>query len=153
MNFYEEKQIFKWRWRIFIPIAIFSLLPTLLLGEIRESLSALIIIGIVLLLTGILLLTMKQVIRVDANGVNYKQSPFHRKFQHISWGDIQDWKVTKMNAFSDFGGWGIRITPKKKGYIMEGAYGLELKTSAKKLIVVSIKDKIMVEKTINQYFK
>ena len=153
MNSYEEKQIFKWRWRIFIPIAIFSLLPTLLLGEVRESLVALLIIGVVLLLTGLLLLAMKQIVRIDANGVSYKQSPFHRKFQHILWTDIQDWKVTKINAFSDFGGWGIRLTPKKKGYIMEGDYGLELKTSAKKLIVVSIKDKIMVEKTMKQYFK
>lgn len=138
---------------IFLPIAIFSLLPTLLIGEVQESILALTIVGGVLLLTGFLLLAMKQVIRIDADGVHYKQSPFHRKFQHLSWTDIQDWKVTKMNAFGDFGGWGIRITPKKKGYIMEGDYGLELKTSAKKLIVVSIKDKIAVEKGMNQYFK
>ena len=83
---------------------------------------------------------MKQIIRIDKDGVSYKQSPFHRKFQHLPWGDIQDWKVTKMNAFSDFGGWGIRITSKKKGYIMEGEYGLELKTSANKLITNQIRE-------------
>ena len=153
MNSYEEKQVFKWRWGMFIFVAISSLLPTLLIGEIRENQLALLIIGIVLLLTGLLLWAMKQIVRIDTNGVSYKQSPFHRKFQYIPWGDIKDWKVTKMNAFSDFGGWGIRMTGKKKGYIIEGEHGLELTTSAKKLIVLSIKDKIAVEKVMNQYFK
>ncbi len=153
MNFYEEKQIFKWRWMIFLPVAIFALLPTLLVGEVQESKLALIIVGIVLLLTGFLLLAMKQTIQIDADGIHYKQSPFHWKFHHFSWADIQDWKVTKINPLSEFGGWGIRITLKKKGYIMEGEYGLELKTAAKKLTVFSMKDKIATEKVMNQYFK
>lgn len=152
MNTYEEKQVFKLRW-IFFPIAIFSLLPVLLIAEGKEGTTALIIIGVVLLLTGWLLLAMKQVIRIDMDGISYKQSPFHRKFHQIPWVAIQTWKVTKINPFSDFGGWGIRMTRKKKGYIIEGEYGLELETKTKKIIVFSVKDKIRVEKAINQFKK
>jgi len=152
METYEEKQVFK-LWWTFIPIAIFSLLPILLFAEEKESMPALIIAGIVLLVVGWLLLSMKQVIRINPNGVYYKQSPFHRKFQIIPWATIQDWKVIKINAFSDFGGWGIRITRKKKGYIMEGEYGLELQTAAKKLTVLSVKNKEAVEKVVLQHFK
>lgn len=150
MNIYEEKQVFKLRW-IFFPIAIFSLLPVLLVADGKEGRIALLITGIVLLLTGWLLLSMKQVIRVNEQGISYKQGPFHRRFHQISWGDIQNWKVTKISPFSDFGGWGIRLTGKKKGYIIEGEHGLELQTNAKKIIVFSVKDKIGMENAINQY--
>ena len=150
MNTYEEKQVFKLRW-IFFPIALFSLLPVLLVADGKEGKVALLITGVVLLLTGWLLLSMKQVIRINEHGVSYKQGPFHRKFHQISWGDIQSWKVTKISPFGDFGGWGIRLTGKKKGYIIEGAYGLELVIKPKKIIVFSVKDKIGVEKAINQY--
>jgi len=36
-------------------------------------------------------------------------------------------------------------------FFIEGEYGLELKTSAKKIIVFSVKDKIGMEKAISQY--
>ena len=150
MTTYEEKQVFKLRW-IFFPIAFFSLLPVLLVADGKEGRVALLITGVVLLLTGWLLLSMKQVIRIDEHGVSYKQGPFHRKFHQITWGDIQNWEVTKISPFSDFGGWGIRLTGKKKGYIIDGAYGLELQTNAKKIIVLSIKDKIATENAINQH--
>lgn len=144
MNNYQETQIFQYRWAIFSFVAITALLPTLLMGAGEGRTNALLIILGILLLVGILLSSMKQVILIDSNGVSYKQSPFHRKFQVIPWADIQDWKVTKINALGDFGGWGIRITSKKKGYIMEGEYGLELQTGAKKLTVLSVKNKIAV---------
>lgn len=69
----------------------------------------------------------------------------------IPWTDIQDCKVIKINAFSDFGGWSIRVTGKKEGDIMEGACGLSLKTKAKKLTFVSIIDNIAIKKVINQH--
>ena len=103
MTTYEEKQVFKLRW-IFFPIAFFSLLPVLLVADGKEGRVALLITGVVLLLTGWLLLSMKQVIRIDEHGVSYKQGPFHRKFHQITWGDIQNWEVTKISPFSDFGG-------------------------------------------------
>jgi len=82
METYEEKQVFK-LWWTFIPIAIFSLLPILLFAEEKESMPALIIAGIVLLVVGWLLLSMKQVIRINPNGVYYKQSPFHRSLKSM----------------------------------------------------------------------
>ena len=118
----------------------------------KEGRIALLVTGIVFLLIGWLLLSMKQIIRIDADGVSYKQGPFHRKFQIIPWADIQGWKVSKINAFSDFGGWGIRITSKKKGYIIEGEYGLELQTGTKKLTVLSVKNKIAVTDAMERQF-
>lgn len=150
MTTYEEKQVFKLRW-IFFPIALFSLLPVLLVTEGKEGRIALLITGIVLLLTGWLLLAMKQIVRFHPKGISYKQGPFHRKFHLIPHSEIRNWEIKKLNAFSEYGGWGIRLTTKKKGYIIEGDYSLELQTNAKKLIVFSIKDKIATEKAMLQY--
>ena len=147
---YEEKQVFQLNW-IFIPIAIFTIVPTLLLSKGPGMLIALLICGVTTLLVGFLLFSMRQTIRIDEQGVHYQQKPFHRKFYTIPWTDIQNWKVVKINAFGDFGGWGIRKTMKKNGYIIEGEFGLELKTSAKRLTVLSVKNKVATEQSMEAF--
>ena len=152
MNTYEERQIFKLRW-IFIPISLFTILPVLLLsnGSSREGLLALSISVGVLLLSGLLLFSMKQTIRIDEKGVHYQQRPFHRSFRSVPWSEIKEWKVEKISPLGDFGGWGIRINRKKMGYIIDGNYGLGLKTAAKKHTVLSIVNKEEAIQAMNYF--
>lgn len=149
MGPYEEKQQFNGIW-VFMMIALFTL-PTLLITDREEFPIVLLVVGGTLLLTGLLLFFLKQTIRIDKEGVHFKQTPIHRTYRTIKWADIQSWKVNKISALSDFGGWGYRLTSKKTGYIIAGDYGLELKTDAKRLTVLSIKNKEEVEQAMEKY--
>lgn len=146
---YEEKQQFNGIW-VFILIALFTL-PTLFFTGAEEMPIVLLVIGGTLLLTGLLLFFLRQTIRIDKEGVHFKQSPIHRTFRTIKWADIQSWKVYKISPLSDFGGWGYRLTAKRTGYIIAGDYGLELKTDAKRLTVISIKHKAEVEQAMEKF--
>ncbi len=145
---YEEKQRFKGLWLI-IPIAIFTL-PTLLLAKDGGLVTLLIGIGVPLL-TGLLLFSLRQTIRIDKEGVHFKQTPIHRTYRTIKWADIQSWQVYKISPLGDFGGWGYRLTSKKTGYIIAGDYGLELKTDAKRLTVLSVKEKEEVQQAMEKF--
>lgn len=150
MENYKEKQSTKLSWLI-VPIAIMTLVPTLAFADSENGMIGVVIAGVTLLLIGGLLLSLGQTVQVDKIGIHFKQTPIHRTFRTVKWTEIKAWKVTKLNALSDFGGWGYRLTPSKVGYIIEGKYGLELKTKAKKLTVLSVKNKEEVERAM-EYF-
>ena len=134
-----------------IPITMVSLIPAIAASKGEGLLLILAIVLPILFITGGLLFSMQQTIRIDEKGVHYKQRPFHRTFRTIPWSDIQDWKLNRLDALGEVGGWGIRRTRKKNGYIIEGNYCLELKIDQKKAIVFSIKNSLFVQ-LINAYF-
>lgn len=152
VNYYEEKQQFKANY-IFLLLIPSMLLPMILLAKEDRWLLGLGIVVGTLVLTGGLFYLMQQTIRIDANGIHFKQLMIHRKYRTIAWTDIKDWKITKMNALGDFGGWGYRVTGKKWGYIIEGDFGLELETDAKKITVLSIKNRVEAERYIASFYK
>jgi len=148
---FEEKQTFKWAFPLFLGIALMTILPILFFSENGGSLLELGIVGLVLLLTGGLFYSMKQTIQINETGVLYKQSPLINKFKTIPWDTIQNWELKKISPLRDFGGWGIRYTGSKTGYIMDGDFGLELNTGKKKKIVLSIKNRGEVERLLKKY--
>ncbi len=150
---YEEKQTFKWSQALFWGITLMTLLPLLIFYKKEDGLLALTIVGIVLLLTGGLFFSMKQTIRIDEQGVHFKQRPLINNFKIFPWSTIQSWELSKINPIKDFGGWGIRYTGSKTGYIMEGDYGLELTIGTKKKIVLSVKNRVEVERMMKKYSK
>lgn len=79
-------------------------------------------------------------VKVDQAGVHFKYVPFHFSEQLIPWSDIQEIKVTSVNAIGDFGGVGIRyrFTPKKKGFIMNSGPAIEVLKNDGRVIVVTI---------------
>lgn len=152
MDSYEEKQQFKANY-IFLLMIPSLLLPLILLGKEGQWLLGIGIAVGTLVFTGGLLYLMQQTIRIDDKGIHYKQLMIHRTYRTITWSEIKDWKITKMNALGNFGGWGYRVTSKKWGYIIEGEFGLELNTGAKKLTVLSIKNRVEAERYISMFLK
>lgn len=153
INMYEEKQKLKWAQPIFWGITLMTLLPILVFYEKQDGWIVWLVVGGTLLFTGGLLFSMKQTVRIDEGGIHFKQTPLLNKFKTMPWTTIQNWELRKINALTDFGGWGIRYTGSKTGYIMEGDYGLELGTGAKKKTVLSIKNRGEVERLMQQYTK
>ncbi len=148
---YEEQQTFKWALPMFLGIALMTALPILFYYEKEDGLLALLIVGGVILFTGGLFFSMKQTIRIDEQGVHYKQSPLINSFKTIPWGTIQNWEVKEISALKDFGGWGIRYTGSKTGYIMQGDFGLEMNTGKKRRIVLSVRNRGEVERLMTKY--
>ena len=148
---YEENQTFKWSQQLFWGITLMTFLPLLIFYKKEDGLLALAIVGFVLLLTGGLFFSMKQTIRIDEQGVHLKQRPLINNFKSYPWSTIQNWELLKISPIKDFGGWGIRYTGSKTGYIMEGDYGLELDIGKKKKIVLSVKNRAEVERMMKKY--
>lgn len=148
---YEEQQRFQWALPMFLVIALMTALPILFFHEKENGMLDLIIVGGVILLTGGLFFSMKQTIRIDEQGVHYKQTPLINSFKQIPWEIIQNWEIKDMSPLKDFGGWGIRYTGSKKGYIMQGDFGLELNIGEKKRIVLSVINRGEVEQLIRKY--
>ena len=148
---YEEEQTFKWAIPLFLSIALMTALPILFYYEKEDGILALVILAAVLLFTGGLFFSMKQIIRIDEQGVHYKQSPLINSFKTIPWGTIQNWEIKEISALKDFGGWGIRYTGSKTGYIMQGDFGLEMNTGKKRRIVLSVMNRGEVERLMRVY--
>lgn len=148
---YEEQQTFKWALPLFLAIALMTALPILFYYEKEDGILALVIVGAVILFTGGLFFSMKQTIQIDEQGVHYKQSPLINSFKTIPWETIQNWEVKEISALKDFGGWGIRYTGSKTGYIMQGDFGLELNTGKKRRIVLSVMNRGEVERAMKKY--
>ncbi|MEM1124655.1 MAG: hypothetical protein AAGJ18_29720 [Bacteroidota bacterium] len=151
MTTYEEKQSLKIMGLI-IPIALFTLaVPIALMLKNGEGWLGLAISIGTLLASALLLYNMRQTIRLDEMGIHYKQTIIHRTFRTIPWTTIKNWQIKKLNALGDYGGWGYRTTGKKKGYIIEGNYCLELDIGKQKLIGLSVKNKVNVEDFIGKH--
>jgi len=148
---YEEQQTFKWALPLFLGIALMTALPILFYYKKEDGILALVILGGVLLFTGGLFFSMKQTIRIDEQGIHYKQVPLINSFKTIPWEIIQNWELKEISPLKDFGGWGIRYTGSKTGYIMRGDFGLELNTGKKKRIVLSVMNRVEVEQLIRKY--
>lgn len=148
---YEEQQTFKWALSLFLGIALMTALPILFYYEKEDGLLPLVIAGGVILFIGGLFFSMKQTIRVDEQGVHYKQVPLINSFKTIPWVNIQNWELKEISPLTDFGGWGIRYTGSKTGYIMQGDFGLELNTGKKRRIVLSVMNRGEVERMMQKY--
>ena len=70
---YEEKQSFKWAQQVFWGITLMTLLPILPFYKKEDSLIIGLVVGGTLLLTGGLLFSMRQTIKIDEVGIHFKQ--------------------------------------------------------------------------------
>lgn len=90
-----------------------------------------------------LLLFWRSVLHVGiaGEGVQIRFTPFHRTPRTFAWADIERVIVRDVNAFGEFGGWGIRWNFSKTiGYIWRGKAGIDLRLRSGRRIVVTIED-------------
>lgn len=117
----------------------------------------LILIGIILFIPLILITQIRLITEIRKDGIFYKMTIFMLKFRHIKPVDIKSYEIRKYKAVREFGGWGYRLSfRKKKGMAlsMSGKTGLQLELiNGKKLLIGTQKPeeiKSAMEKLKNQ---
>ncbi|NQW29166.1 MAG: hypothetical protein HQ472_01465 [Ignavibacteria bacterium] len=102
------------------------------------------VVGAIFIITlwlGVLFMRSKMYITVSSADIRVRMSPFHRKGKLIKWADVHHCVVRACTPFGEFGGWGIRYTfGKKKGYIWNGDYCLDLYMKNGKRNIVTVMD-------------
>jgi hypothetical protein len=149
MESFEEIQRPPWPMKVILIGAVlfallFSLGTALLLavdsGEPFEWFAAL-PISMTFIVIYVVMFTSRLRLRIDQYGVAIRFRPFHLQDKVIRPREIVSWRIRPLNAFWEFGGWGIRWGWKKKvGYVWDGKHGIELRLKDGRTIVCSVVD-------------
>lgn len=125
----------------FLTILFIIQLIVFLFIYIKSESKDLSIFYIILPVTLILALS-KMTIILDDKKFKYKLFPLHFFFKEINWNDVKELKISKVDALSDFLGWGLRYSTKYGwGYIFNSNDAIILTLKNDKKIVFTIKDK------------
>jgi hypothetical protein len=111
---------------------------------------AIIIIGLVILL----FLLLKLQTKIDENGINYKFYPLQSSYKNIPWNSISEYYIRNYNPISEFGGWGIKSSFRKKtgkAYTIKGTIGLQLTLKNGKKILIGTQKKEEIERVLETY--
>ena len=98
---------------------------------------------VVVLPTGLVrwLNLVRQEVLIDDHGVSVQQKGLMPSAKVFPWDDIVSVTFRPVNAFGEFGGWGIRYGYGSKwGYILDGTHALELTLHSGKPRVITIVD-------------
>ncbi|MDP3312222.1 hypothetical protein [Lutibacter sp.] len=119
-------------------------------GEQIGAFSGIIVLSLVIFL--FVLLKLKT--RIDEKGIYYKYFPFHLKYQFIAWNNISKISIRNYDAISEFGGWGIKFSFRKKrgkSFTTKGDVGLQLELKNGKKILIGTQKKEEIQRTIDTY--
>ena len=147
-TYFSEKQKFKqlWLWILLTGIVIlfaYFNYQQLIVGEpvgTNPAPDAVLILTLVLM-AGLmfLFLNLKLITEIRDDGIYYRFAPFHSKFRHIPWSDIESIEVTKYKPIGDYLGWGIRSSPSGRAYSVQGNQGLQLVLVDGKRVLIGTK--------------
>ncbi|WP_456376325.1 hypothetical protein [Lutibacter sp.] len=111
--------------------------------------------GVILVLLVILLFAnLKLKTRIDENGISYKFYPFHKSYKIISWNTISNSYIRNYDAISEYGGWGIKFSfRKKKGksFTTKGNIGLQIELKNGSKILIGTQKKEELQRVLNTY--
>lgn len=89
-----------------------------------------------------LLIFAKMEIFFDKEHIRYKLFPLHISYKEIEWTSIEEIQIVKIDALSDFLGWGLRYSKRFGwGYIFNSNDALFITLKNNKKITITIKDK------------
>lgn len=74
-----------------------------------------ILVFVIILASSYLLFGSKLITEISADSINYKFPPFIKKNKIIEKESISSWEIRKYKPIKEYGGWGIKLSPKKKG--------------------------------------
>jgi len=140
---FKEEQRFNqwWLWLIIISATLISTVPFMIGIYTQEVLGKpwgnnpgstvllvfVLILDLVLML-GIIWLFLKMSLQVEISegGLHYKFPPLLVKWETIAKEEIGSFTVRTYRPVSEFGGWGIKGSSRKKAFNISGNIGLEL---------------------------
>ncbi len=73
---------------------------------------------------------------IDDRGIRYRFFPFHLKFRHIGWDEMESLEVITYKPVREYGGWGIRYGKAGKAYNASGDKGLQLVFKNRKRLLI-----------------
>jgi heme/copper-type cytochrome/quinol oxidase subunit 2 len=142
-----------------IVILVFTTLLTAVisLAVVAESTSVfedlILIVVMTIFVPALILLwlnAMRLEVVVDTRGVHVRIRRMMRKPRTYTWDAVDKVTLRRMNVFGEFGGWGLRYALNgKKGYVLNGSHGLELRLLSGKRVVISIVDNNSLQQTLD----
>ncbi|MFD2571501.1 hypothetical protein ACFSUS_12705 [Spirosoma soli] len=69
---------------------------------------------------------------INEEGIGFRWLPFQRRYQFISWPQIEKISLRPYAAIGEFGGWGFRLSWRGTAQTVAGNYGMEIKQKGKK---------------------
>jgi hypothetical protein len=132
---FEELQVFNqvWIWAFMGAETLLVLLPLVLA---KVAFPALAIAALVMLLTMVLISSIKLRTRIDDEGVHFRMNVFQWKERTIPWPEIDRIYVRQYSPLKEYGGWGIRKGKNGWAYTLSGKYGIQIgKKDGKEIMI------------------
>lgn len=162
MRVFVEEQQFKQKWLIAL-LAVSSLGPLLLVTHLFLNKNGmniyeyLVTLSIIVASAGLIFL-FKLKTRIDEKGIHYQFFPFHFSNKIILWDQIKTAEVRTYNAFTEFGGYGLkggRFWKKLNGTAMNvsGNKGIQLHLNNGKKILIGTQLEAKAKEILLRYKK
>lgn len=133
--YFEEEQPFNqvWLWALMGAETLLVLLPMVLM---KVGIPIIALAAFVMLLTLVLMGSLKLKTRIDDEGVHFKMNVIHWKEQTIPWSDIGQIYVRTYSPIKEYGGWGVRYGSQGKAYNVKGNFGIQIvKKNGKRVLI------------------
>jgi len=109
---------------------------------------------LIIILVSLLFLNLNLKTRIDEKGIYYQYKPLHFSIKLIPWEQISKCYIRKFNAITEFGGWGIKFSfRKKKGksFTTKGSIGLQIELKNGGKILIGTQKKEELQRVLNTY--
>ena len=122
---FVEEQPFdhSWIWIMLGLETVAILLPLILTGQ---AWWVILIGAAVMLMTLVIMSSLKLKSRIDDEGIHYRMSPFHWSDKTIHWAEVDRAYVREYNPMLEYGGWGIRYGRHGKAFNVKGNKGIQV---------------------------
>ena len=161
MRIFNEEQRFTQTWLITL-MAIQAIIGIIVISNeffesSRRDVTSFIIGLVVIIVATSFIFLFKLKTRIDEVGIHYQFFPFHLKLKTIFWDQIKTAKPRTYDAFSEYGGYGLKggfFWKKNKGTAVNvsGDKGIQLTLKSGKKILIGTLRISDVEAVINRYF-
>lgn len=156
-QFKETQRFDQWWLRILFFVILIVALSPLFSEDIWpdnqvEIISVIISVVLIIAIFLIIYLLFKLTVIIDKTGVQYKFFPFHIKYRTLSWDKISAIDIVTYNPIKDFGGWGYRLTlRKKKALSVKGKIGIQIVLQDGNTLLLGTQRPKKAEEIINQF--
>jgi hypothetical protein len=82
--------------------------------------------GFIISVLVLIIANIKMVTQIRDDGIYVRFPPFQPGFKKFLWKDIKQVYIRRYDALSEYMGWGIKIGPMGRGYIVGGNMGIQI---------------------------
>ncbi|PTX42294.1 hypothetical protein C8P64_2722 [Christiangramia gaetbulicola] len=153
MRIFKEEQAFRQWW--FIAILALTMvgciIPMVKNYQLHGTATAEFFgLGLVLLII-LLFWVLRLHTKIDAKGISARFEAFSFFRKEFKWSEINECYVRKYSPWTEYGGWGIRVSRKKKAYNVSGNIGIQIITKDKKKFLIGTNKPEEAKKVIRRY--